>query len=351
MNKQLQAVLFLIAVQFILGIRLEKARRKVNEFCWSHKYAREGTELKCLNGKQWGMKCYEDCPLTSESFGEGCRTKCPEGRDWRDDGLYCRRTEYTRPGFPIKFGELSDSGMIQRCESTYGVGNCEKYIGIVYPKCPTGYTREGCCICRPSARPDCSQVGLADGIDISCKKIYSDKKPVDLACAPDEFFDGQKCYPNCMEGYEALGTICQSVTPKGWVQCGFGHAATAKDCKNMNKDELFKLYFKIYNIARNTIDPKCKVLCDIKKSIIKTHQLMLKIQSKKLNLYGELVKSQKHEELFKQLFKILKEAVKTRKPTRKDLEDILLIAEKIIQSFNPTLFEEHVEMVKYPICS
>lgn len=38
--------------------------------------------------------------------------------------------------------------MFSRCEADNGVGKCEKYGLIVYPKCRTGYTNDGCCICK-----------------------------------------------------------------------------------------------------------------------------------------------------------------------------------------------------------
>lgn len=52
-------------------------------------------------------------------------------------------------GYPWKFGDaLNDGGMYSRCEADNGVGNCEKYGLIIYPKCKTGFTNSGCCLCN-----------------------------------------------------------------------------------------------------------------------------------------------------------------------------------------------------------
>lgn len=58
--------------------------------------------------------------------------------------------------------------MYKRCHKKFGVGNCEKWGLIVYPKCKPGYSAFGCCICRPS--PNCKSVGLGPRFDISCYK-------------------------------------------------------------------------------------------------------------------------------------------------------------------------------------
>ncbi len=63
--------------------------------------------------------------------GFDCHSLCPA--NMRNDGLFCRAAEYGRgAGYPWKFGDaLNDNGMIGRCESDNGRGNCEKN-GLVY---------------------------------------------------------------------------------------------------------------------------------------------------------------------------------------------------------------------------
>lgn len=109
------------------------------------------------------------CPTGSALVGDKCASNCPQG--WRNDGLFCTLPEYGRgAGFAWKFGDgYNDSGMVKRCENENGKGNCEKNGAIFYPKCKTGYSSIGCCICRPS-RPDCSKFGLDQGVDLSCAK-------------------------------------------------------------------------------------------------------------------------------------------------------------------------------------
>ena len=113
------------------------------------------------------------CPNEFTNKGGDCFSVCPSGM--RDDGLFCRLTEYGRgAGYSWKFGDaLNDKGMIRRCEAANGPGNCQKNGLVFYPKCKTGFNAFGCCICRPNV-PKCDALGLNKGVDLSCgKKISS----------------------------------------------------------------------------------------------------------------------------------------------------------------------------------
>jgi hypothetical protein len=100
-----------------------------------------------------------------------CHQACPTSAGWKDQGLFCRLAEYGRGGgYPWKFGDgFNDNGMSGRCQSDNGKGNCEKNGLMYYPKCRSGYSAFGCCICRPSA-PNCGALGYNGGIDLSCAK-------------------------------------------------------------------------------------------------------------------------------------------------------------------------------------
>jgi len=77
---------------------------------------------------------------------------------------------------------LNDSGMYRRCEADNGKGNCEKWGAVVYPKCKSGFSPSGCCICRPST-PNCQALGMNAGIDISCAKKIDIGKLTPPACS------------------------------------------------------------------------------------------------------------------------------------------------------------------------
>jgi hypothetical protein len=66
--------------------------------------------------------------------------------------------------------------MISRCEADHGRGNCEMSGLIAYPKCKSGYSPFGCCICRPTP-PNCRAIGMNGGIDLSCAKKTSSVTP------------------------------------------------------------------------------------------------------------------------------------------------------------------------------
>jgi hypothetical protein len=135
------------------------------DFCWRVAYGRGvGTIPETCPGDrdQRGLFCYSKCPegFANPSGTVDCHQMCPEG--WRDDGLFCRLAEFGRgAGYPWQYGDplVGASGMFARCEADHGVGNCERYLAVVYPKCLKGYSPWGCCICRPDV-PDCEALGF-----------------------------------------------------------------------------------------------------------------------------------------------------------------------------------------------
>ena len=137
-----------------------------------------------------------------DSYGRGVgrmpdKKPCAQGE--RDDVFgSCWLSSYGRGvGYPWKFGDsLSSKDARKRCEKAHGVGNCEQYGAIIYPKCKDGYTASGCCTCMPK------------GGDRITKNLFQRQ-----SCKDDEEKWGALCYPKCKDGFEnVLGNMCQ---PKG----------------------------------------------------------------------------------------------------------------------------------------
>jgi hypothetical protein len=117
-----------------------------------------------------GTTCLVSCPTGFRREGKDCAQKCPDG--WRDDWIWCRLSEYGRgAGFP----GWTKKGRMERCEAKHGVGNCEEYGVIAYPKCRFGYVNVGCCLCRPGKNPHCEELGLDDQNGVCYKRIMKGK--------------------------------------------------------------------------------------------------------------------------------------------------------------------------------
>lgn len=222
----------LVLAQLSLALHVHATHDIEHEFCWKDSYGRGlGTVPgDCGTKEKLGLLCYEPCPKNYSRVGFDCQQNCPP--DFRNDGLYCRKAEYGRgAGYTWQFLDFSDDGMLKRCEANSGKGNCEKYFGMVYPKCRPGYNPIGCCICRPPL-PDCKGLGLNGGVDLSCAKKLVIGKTSLAGCHVGKESDAGLCYPICKTGYSGVGPVCWGSTPKGWVGCGMGAAVDSKTCRD-----------------------------------------------------------------------------------------------------------------------
>lgn len=234
-------VFFTLLACVVWGISgIETTLAQEGEFCWKDSYGRGVGEVpgQCAPGQdRIGLLCYDKCPAGMARFGFDCHSVCPAGME--DQGLFCRRNEYGRgAGYPWHFGDpLNDSGMFARCESEQGRGNCEKWGAVVYPKCKEGYEPFGCCICRPKV-PNCSALGLNDGVDLSCAKKVHIGSPKTGVCPAGQVKDGGLCYPKCEAGHDGVGPVCWAEKPKGWVDCGMGAAKDDVTCGQIIFDQV-----------------------------------------------------------------------------------------------------------------
>ena len=190
-----------------------------------------------------GLFCYDKCPAGMERVGIDCHTKCPSGMD--DQGLFCRTSEYPRgAGYPWEFGDpLGLSGASSRCEADEGKDKCEKWGAVFYPKCRVGYSNFGCCICRPDAKPNCEQLGMAKGnVDLSCAKRIAIASSLKVGnCEAGQEVDAGLCYYKCPAGYYGVGPVCWKRIPLGWVYCGMGAARTDLKCAAIMANQLYQV--------------------------------------------------------------------------------------------------------------
>jgi len=181
----------------------------------------------------YGGLCYPKCRDGFESVGCClCRhIGCPPG--FTDDGVAtCIKPEaYGRGvGYPWKFGDIvSKNGMLKRCEADYGVGNCEEYGLVIYPKCKSGFHNVGCCICSP----DCP-AGMND-MGISCaKETYGRGTGTARPQCPDnEEEDAFLCYNKCQSGFHGIGPVCWENCPSSKpINCGVMCTVNEITCYN-----------------------------------------------------------------------------------------------------------------------
>jgi len=212
-------------------------------YCYRRSYGRgAGTVLtEAGDGRvKIGALSYSQCPSNTARYGFDCHSVCPPGM--RDDGLYCRRSEYGRGA-----GYVTRS-ICNRNAGNWGVSECEKYGLLFYPRCRDGYSAFGANICRPE-RPDCGALGLGRQIDLSCEKkvIIGDARP--LVCKSGEEQDGALCYPPCRAGFHGEGPVCWQNCNSGTTPCGAGCASDKGSCASATSDQVFSSLALAANIA------------------------------------------------------------------------------------------------------
>lgn len=234
-------LLLLVAILFTANAALTRILQisPSAEFCWRDSYGRGvGTiPSDCGSREKIGLLCYDKCPAGYSRYGFDCHQNCLAG--WRDDGLFCRLAEYGRgAGYPYWASDWFQSWpRVQRCEADHGVGNCEWWGAIVYPKCRAGFSPFGCCICRPNV-PNCIGLGFNGGIDLSCAKKIIIGTPYSASCPVDRENNAGLCYQKCKTGYNGVGPVCWAKAPSIWVECGMGAAKTSTICADIIFDQI-----------------------------------------------------------------------------------------------------------------
>ena len=172
------------------------------------RYYRGQTALACAAGQvlDAGL-CYAPCRAGYGGVATLCYAACPGG--FHDDGLYCSKpAPYGRgAGYAWQIGDplLPDySGPRKRCEKDNGVGNCEQWGALMYPKCKAGFHNVASNVCSP----DCPATW--EDIGVSCKKPSYDRgigQPL-TTCQPGFEQQGALCYPLCKLGFNGVLDWC-----------------------------------------------------------------------------------------------------------------------------------------------
>ena len=189
-------------------------------FCWKQTYGRTaGTPMTCKPGysQDTAGLCYKNCAADEKGIATFCYKNCPSGLP--DNGLYCeKRGEYGRgAGYAIW-----DKA---KCEKENPQG-CEQSGALHYPKCKTGTSPFGCCLCKPS----CPQ-GWED-IGVSCKKPNYAREVLPLTeCPAGTERNGALCYPTCKTDYAGNGPVCWQKCPSQMSSdCGAACSTNQKEC-------------------------------------------------------------------------------------------------------------------------
>jgi hypothetical protein len=144
-----------------------------------------------------GGLCYQRCAPGWKAVGTICYQQCPEG--YRDDGLYCGKTTYSRgAGYVIWDRPV--------CEKNHPDVGCIQHGALWYPKCKPGFAMTTVNFCQTNGCP----AGFED-IGVSCKMPSRGRgvgvaRDVCDASVPE--FDTGLCYKRCPEGYNGVGPVC-----------------------------------------------------------------------------------------------------------------------------------------------
>jgi|LauGreStaDraftv2_3_1035109.scaffolds.fasta_scaffold02418_2 hypothetical protein len=211
-------------------------------FCWKASYGRGGGTVPAscaVDRDRIGILCYSKCGTNSKRVGYDCHSVCPS--DMRDDGLFCRKSEYGRgAGYA-----LWDEG---KCNKENSQG-CEINGALWYPKCASGYSNFGSSICRPNT-PNCEALGLGGRVDLSCAKKVGIGVPTPGVCGSGQQLDVGLCYSNCNTGYTGAGPVCWGQCPTTHpVNCGAGCATTTAACAENVTEQVMSVLEVVINTA------------------------------------------------------------------------------------------------------
>ena len=287
------------------------------------------------------------------NFGTDCHSNCPS--EWKEDGLFCRPTEYERGlGYPRKLGDGSDDkGMFSRCETLNGMGNCEKNGAIVYPKCKFGYSNVGYSTCRPNT-PNCADFNLNSikNIDLSCGKKIITREPLIGTCGENEVKSAGLCYPKCNSGYSGVGSICLGQPPSGWETCGMG-AATRSKCATLNLGKVTNVATIAANIVKlgdssaETDGAKVERFTQIKDMF----ESMNKIYDENKVIFDAAQQLVKNDLIIKNSFTSINNVLKLGKHDDAAAEDIARTAAEIATTFHPSGATGKLDTDTYSKCS
>jgi hypothetical protein len=212
MNKSLVIIfLFTTILCEQEGLRFLSSHLPDVDECWAVAYSRGAGKppTVCPAGsEQWEQTCKVFCPNGFSKTLDGlCITTCPS--NFRNDPLHCGKPEaYGRgAGYSI-FSE-------DHCVGDNPQG-CELWGAIYYPKCASGFSPFGCCVCSPDCPPYLTDIG------VSCQKNFYARAELPIQCYEGTRMDktNGKCYFPCDNMANEMDSVCMMWCPHGYEQCG-----------------------------------------------------------------------------------------------------------------------------------
>ena len=233
-----------------------------NTFCWKDTIMRPAGTIpeKCQDGYiRMGLLCYSECTDNETRYGFDCHANCPGEFD--EIGLVCRykdaeygrgagyasyltgewRYQWIWPGWYAPYYVAWWVSEIKHCESKKGSGNCEKSGALAYPKCKSGYSPFGCCLCKKNE--SCSSWEGLQGSFPDCAKKIRIGEAYTGECEEDEEEAVGLCYEPCLEGFKGLAMTCWAEEPPfdGWVDCGAGFADSDVTCGVVTASQIWSV--------------------------------------------------------------------------------------------------------------
>jgi hypothetical protein len=218
--------------------------------CWMETITRGAGTIpdQCSSGKknENGL-CYVACPTGYTGEGPVCWQNCPTG--YTNNAAFCAKPKaYSRTGFAWDIADgVNDNGMYSRCQKVHGSGNCEKNGAIVYPKCKTGFSAVGCCVCSPI----CLNAMVDIGVSCTKKTTTRGAGTIPDQCSGGKKNEGGLCYTSCPAGFKGIGPVCwnQQCPTKYPTHCGMGCAFSDEACGWAIFDQVSSVGEFILNIA------------------------------------------------------------------------------------------------------
>lgn len=157
--------------------------------------------------------------------------------------------------------------MKSRCEKDNGVGNCEKSGAMYYPKCKSGYYAVGCCTCKPNT-PNCTSLGMNNGIDVSCAKKIVIGNPNQMQCSFSFIKSSSLCFNSCREGYKGISSICLNNSPNDFINCGLVASNNDVTCVEFEQNPLNAIvHLSIDSISLGDNISENQLITSIEKSV------------------------------------------------------------------------------------
>lgn len=231
-----------------------------DNICWRESYGRGAGTIPtgCSNGKEYenGL-CYTKCTRPGFEGGGGplCLAKCPS--NFTDTGLHCLKPAAYGRGAGRVPDVTCPSGFYQRgvgtaawcdnratwpwdLETRSASYTCrsgeERWGGLCYPKCKSGFKAFACCVCSPICPTNTVDIG------VSCQKDSYGRGvgTIPTGCSGGKENQAGLCYKKCSTGKKGVGPVCwETKCPANYpVNCGLSCAVSSSKCMMATIDQV-----------------------------------------------------------------------------------------------------------------